>query len=148
LTYQVEVLELDKNESALRRRSTPSKGPASILLEKHSSSTRLASQLNHCSQRLVDSVARQNLASAVEHGSGRKSLSESVDPSYPPSNVSLRKQFDRDEEYNADVKMDKNSDGSSLPQVNYLFSLLMLAVYSHLGAPVGLKALGTFAMCF
>lgn len=114
---QVEVLELDKNESALRRRSTPSKGPASILLEKHSSSTRLASQLNHCSQRLVDSVARQNLASAVEHGSGRKSLSESVDPNYPPSNVSLRKQFDRDEEYNADVKMDKNSDGSSLPQV-------------------------------
>jgi len=144
----VEVLELDKNESALRRRSTPSKGPASILLEKHSSSTRLASQLNHCSQRLVDSVARQNLASAVEHGSGRKSLSESVDPNYPPSNVSLRKQFDRDEEYNADVKMDKNSDGSSLPQVNYLFSLLMLSVYSNLGVPVGLKALGTFAMCF
>ncbi|CAJ2634366.1 unnamed protein product [Trifolium pratense] len=114
---QVEVLELDKNESALRRRSTPNKGPASILLEKHSSSTRLASQLNHCSQRLVDSVARQNLASAIEHGSGRKSLSESVDPNYHSTNVSLRKQFDRDEEYIADVKMDKNSNGSSLPLV-------------------------------
>ncbi|KAI5415829.1 acyl-CoA-binding domain-containing protein 6 [Lathyrus oleraceus] len=113
---QVEVLELDKNESALRRRSTPSKGPASILLEKHSSSTRLASQLNHCSQRLVDSVARQNLASAVEHGSGRKSLSDSADPNFHSTNVSLRKQFDRDEEYNADVKMDRNSDGSFIPQ--------------------------------
>ncbi|KAJ1385591.1 Kelch-type beta propeller [Sesbania bispinosa] len=82
---QVEVLIMEKNESALRRRSVPNKGPASTLLEKHSAPTRLASQLNDCSQRLVDSVARQNLASAIEHGSGRKSLSESliVDPSYP-----------------------------------------------------------------
>lgn len=115
------MLELDKNESALRRRSNPSKGPASILLEKHSSSTRLASQLNHCSQRLVDSVARQNLASAVEHGSGRKSLSDSADPNFHSTNVSLRKQFDRDEEYNADVKIDRNSDGSFIPQVKYIF---------------------------
>lgn len=112
---------MDKNETAPRRQSTPSKGPASILLEKHSSSTRLASQLNDCSQRLVDSVARQTLASAVEHGSGRKSLSESlvVDPNYPPTNVSLRKQFDRDE-YNTDVKMDKNSDESSFPRVKHI----------------------------
>ncbi|KAJ1427274.1 Kelch-type beta propeller [Sesbania bispinosa] len=115
---QVEVLIMEKNESALRRRSTPNKGPASTLLEKHSAPTRLASQLNDCSQRLVDSVARQNLASAIEHGSGRKSLSESliVDPSYPPTNISLRKRFDHDEEYNTDIKTDKNSDQSSLPQ--------------------------------
>ncbi|KAJ1395183.1 Kelch-type beta propeller [Sesbania bispinosa] len=106
---QVEVLIMEKNESALRRRSIPNKGPASTLLEKHSAPTRLASQLNDCSQRLVDSVARQNLASAIEHGSGRKSLSESliVDPSYPPTNISLRKRFDHDEE---------NSDQSSLPR--------------------------------
>ncbi|KAK7264596.1 hypothetical protein RJT34_32205 [Clitoria ternatea] len=115
---QVEVLTMEKNETAVGRRSTPSKCPASVLLEKHSSSTRLASQLNDCSQRLVDSVARQNLASSIEHGSGRKSLSESlvVDPSFPTTNTSLRKQFDHDEEYNTDVKIDKNSDESSFPR--------------------------------
>lgn len=107
---------MEKNESPLGRQSTPSKCSASVLLEKHSSSTRLAS-LNDCSQRLVDSVARQNLASAIEHGSGRRSLSESlaVDPNFPPSNTSLRKQFDHDEEYNTDFKMDKSSDESSFP---------------------------------
>lgn len=109
---------MEKNESALRRRSTPSKGPASIILEKHSSSTRLASQLNDCSQRLVDSVARQNLASAIEHGSGRKSLSESLvsDPHFTPSNIPLCKQFDHSEEYNTNAKMDKNSDESHFPR--------------------------------
>lgn len=110
---------MEKNESALRRRSAPSKGPASIILEKHSSSTRLASQLNDCSQRLVDSVARQNLASAIEHGSGRKSLSESLvsDPHFTPSNIPLCKQFDHSEEYNTNAKMDKNSDESHFPRV-------------------------------
>ena len=114
---------MEKNESALRRRSTLSKDPASILLEKHSSSNRLASQLNDCSQRLVDSVARQNLASAIGHGSGRKSLSASlaVNPTFPPTNVSLHKQFEHDKEYNTDVKIDKNSDRSSFPQVKHIF---------------------------
>ncbi|RDX75255.1 Acyl-CoA-binding domain-containing protein 4 [Mucuna pruriens] len=118
---QVEVLVMEKNESALGRESTPSKRSASVLLEKHSSSTRLASsRLNDCSQRLVDSVVRQNLASAIEHGSGRISLSESLvlDPNFPPTNTSLRKQFDHDEEYNTDLKIDKNSDESSFPQMN------------------------------
>ncbi|WJX96108.1 hypothetical protein P8452_77354 [Trifolium repens] len=69
-------------------------------------------------QHLEDvQLPTKNLASAIEHGSGRKSLSESVDPNYHSTNVSLRKQFDRDEEYIADVKMDKNSNGSSLPLV-------------------------------
>ncbi|KAL5182514.1 Acyl-CoA-binding domain-containing protein 6 [Glycine soja] len=115
---QVEVLIMEKNESALGRQSAPSKCSASVLLEKHSSSTRLAPQLNDCSQRLVDSVARQNLASAIEHGSGRRSLSESlvVDPNFPLTNTSLRKQFDHDEEYNTDLKMDKNSDENSFPR--------------------------------
>ncbi|KAK7387872.1 hypothetical protein VNO78_22669 [Psophocarpus tetragonolobus] len=115
---QVEVLIMEKSESALGRHSTPSKCSASVLLEKHSSSTRLASQLNDCSQRLVDSVARQNLASVIEHGSGRRSLSESlvVDPNFPPTNTSLRKQFDHEEEYNTDLKIDKNSDESSFPR--------------------------------
>ncbi|BAT77163.1 hypothetical protein LR48_Vigan01g309500 [Vigna angularis] len=115
---QVEVLIMEKNDSAVGRQSAPSKCSASVLLEKHSSSARFASQLKDCSQHLVDSVARQNLASAIEHGSGRRSLSESlvVDPNFPPTNTSLRKQFDHDEEYNTDLKMDKNSDGSSFPR--------------------------------
>src|ERR1044072_4756441 len=114
---------MEKNESALRRRSTPSKGPASILLEKHSSSTRLASQLTDCSQRLVDSVAsaRQNLASAIEHGSGRKSLSESLvaDPNFAATNIPLYKHIDHSEEYNTNAKMDKNSDEGYYPQVRH-----------------------------
>ncbi|KAL9325561.1 hypothetical protein ACSQ67_006206 [Phaseolus vulgaris] len=83
---QVEVLIMEKNESAVGRQSAPGKCSASVLLEKHSSSARFASQLKDCSQNLVDSVARQNLASAIEHGSGRRSLSESlvVDPNFPP----------------------------------------------------------------
>ncbi|KAG5011156.1 hypothetical protein AAZX31_07G232200 [Glycine max] len=115
---QVEVLIMEKNESTLGSQSAHSKCSASVLLEKHSSSTRLAPQLNDCSQHLVDSVARQNLASAIEHGSGRRSLSESlvIDPNFPPTNTSLRKQFDHDEEYNTDLKMDKNSDERSFPR--------------------------------
>lgn len=116
---------MEKIESAqpVRRRSTPRKGPASILLEEHSASTRLDSQLNDCSQRLVDSVARQNLTSAIQHGSRRKSLSESlvVDPNCLRSNIFFCNQFDHDEEYNYNTytKMDKNSKESSLPQVKH-----------------------------
>ncbi|KAK7245696.1 hypothetical protein RIF29_40545 [Crotalaria pallida] len=111
---QVEVLITEKNESAMGRRQTPTKGPGSILLEKHSS-TGLASQLkNDSSKRMIDSVARQNLASAIEHGSGRKSLSETLlvqqDSNSVPTNVSLRRQFDHDEEYSGDVRIDKHSE--------------------------------------
>ena len=118
------MLITEKNEPALAKRSIPAKGPGpgSILPGKHSSSTGLVSQLkDDSSQRLIDSVARQNLASAIEHGSGRKSLSESLlvqDSNSLPTNISLRRQFDHDEEYNADVRIDKNSeDESSFPQV-------------------------------
>ncbi|KAI4317627.1 hypothetical protein L6164_025483 [Bauhinia variegata] len=78
---QVEVLIMEKNESTLGKRSTPTKG--------------------------------QNLASAIEqHGSGRKSLSDSliVDPNSLPTNVSLRRQFENEEEYNTDVRIDKNAE--------------------------------------
>jgi len=123
---------MEKNESAVGRQSAPGKCSASVLLEKHSSSARFASQLKDCSQNLVDSVARQNLASAIEHGSGRRSLSESlvVDPNFPPTNTSLRKQFDHDEEYNTDLKMDKNSDESSFPRVKHSsFISLVFLIY-------------------
>lgn len=91
-----------------------------MLLEKYSSSTGLPSQLsNGSSQRTVDSVAGQNLASAIEqHGSGRLSLSESlVDPNPVPGSVSLRKQFHNEEEYNLGVKTVKAEDESSFSQV-------------------------------
>ncbi|KAH9765672.1 Galactose oxidase/kelch repeat superfamily protein [Citrus sinensis] len=112
---QVEVLSIEKNESSMGRRSTPSaKGPGQLLFEKRSSSTGLACQLgNGAPQRSVDSVARQNLASAIEqHGSGRKSLSEFalVDPNPISGNVSLGKQFQNEEEYSTAVKMEKNSE--------------------------------------
>ncbi|KAK7303144.1 hypothetical protein RJT34_14045 [Clitoria ternatea] len=117
---QVEVLITEKNESS--RRPTSTKVPRTIRLEKHSQSAGLASQLkNDSSQHLSNSAARQNLASAIEHGSERKSLSESLlinDSNSLPANTSLRRQFDHDEEYNADVRIDKHSeDESSFPQV-------------------------------
>ncbi|KAL5782345.1 hypothetical protein ACOSP7_007374 [Xanthoceras sorbifolium] len=109
---QVEVLSIEKNESSMGRRSTlSSKGPGQLVYEKRSSSAGLATQLsNGSSQHSVDTVARQNLASAIEHhGSGRKSLSESVlvDPS---GNVSLCKQFQNEEDYSTTVKVAKRSE--------------------------------------
>lgn len=76
-------------------------------------------QSNGAPNGTVDSVARQNIASAVEHhGSGRRSLSESllVDQ-YPGSgNVSLRKQF-HDEEDTVE-RVPKISEHDSSSQVN------------------------------
>ncbi|KAF7837858.1 acyl-CoA-binding domain-containing protein 4 [Senna tora] len=82
---QVEVLIIEKNESALG---------------KHTTSTK----------RLVNSVGKQNLASAIEPASGRKSLSESL---LVDSNVSLHQHFDNDEEYNTDVRVDRTSEDES-----------------------------------
>lgn len=111
---QVEVLLMEKSESSIGQRSIPGKGAGALLFEKRSSSIGLATHLsNDSSQRSVDSVARQNLASAIEHhGSGRKSLSEAsiVDPN---GNVSLRKQFHNEEEYNMPVKMAKGSENDN-----------------------------------
>lgn len=68
---QVEILMMERNEFSTSRRMT-------LLSEKRSKGP---------------AIGRQNLASAIEHhGSGRKSLSESllVDPNH--GNVSLRKE--------------------------------------------------------
>ncbi|XP_050373154.1 acyl-CoA-binding domain-containing protein 6 [Argentina anserina] len=118
---QVEVLTMEKNELSTSRRSFPSKGPETLLPGKRPSTNGLASQLtNGSSQCSVNSVTRQNLASAIEqHGSGRKSLSESLlmDANSVSGNVSLRKQFHNDEEYNTAIKVTKGSeDESSLLQ--------------------------------
>ncbi|XP_021290692.1 tip elongation aberrant protein 1 isoform X1 [Herrania umbratica] len=117
---QVEVLIIEKNESSIGRRSTPGKPAGLMQFGKRSSSAGSASQLiNGSSQRPVDS-ARQNLASVIEHGSGRRSLSELsfVDQNPLSGNVSLRKQFHNEEEYNTTVKITKCSeDESSIVQV-------------------------------
>ncbi|CAK9318546.1 unnamed protein product [Citrullus colocynthis] len=88
---QVEVLTMEKKEPSLRHRSNP-----------------------------IDSTARQNLASAIEHGSGRKSISETslFDPNPIPGNISLRKQFHNDEAFEKTTKIPKTpEDDSSTSQV-------------------------------
>jgi hypothetical protein len=106
---------IEKNESSMGRHSAPGEGPRK-LLEKCSSSTVLADQLGTgSSQHSVDSITRQNLVSAIEqHGSGRKSLSESllVDPNSASGNVSRRKDFHHKEENTTAAKTAKNLDGN------------------------------------
>lgn len=103
---QVEVLIMEKVETSMSRRSTLSKVAGALRAENHSSTIVLSAQPgNNSSHSHFDSVSRLNLASAIEHGSGRKSLSESLlaDPNSAPGNVSLRKQFYNEEE-NAEDK--------------------------------------------
>ncbi|KAG8370004.1 hypothetical protein BUALT_Bualt14G0072500 [Buddleja alternifolia] len=110
---QVEVLIMEKVESSMIRRSTLSKVAGTLLSENSSSSIGLSAQPGNASlSGHFDSVSRLNLASAIEqHGSGRKSLSDSllVDPNSAPGNVSLRKQF-FNEEVSADMTNTKSSD--------------------------------------
>ena len=90
------MLIMEKSESSLGRRSTLSKGAGTMISENLLKSTGLAAQPSSTVLNgTVESVARQNIASAVEHGSGRRSLSESllIDPNSSAGNVSLRKQF-------------------------------------------------------
>ncbi|XP_059280640.1 acyl-CoA-binding domain-containing protein 4 isoform X1 [Lycium ferocissimum] len=108
---EVEVLIMEKNELSMGRRSSLSKAAGNRLTSTGPASQPINSTCH------VDSIARQNLASAVEHhGSGRKSLSESllIDPSSVSGNVSLRKQFSNDED--ACAKMTKTSGDESPSQ--------------------------------
>ncbi|KAI8011769.1 Acyl-CoA-binding domain-containing protein 6 [Camellia lanceoleosa] len=114
---QIEVLTMEKNELSIGQRLAPSKGPGSLLSENRLSSTGLATQLSTGSfNGSVDAVAKQNLASIIEHhGSGGRSLSESllVDSNPVSGNISLRKKF-HDEE---DSMMAKSSEDGSPSQV-------------------------------
>ncbi|KAJ4882531.1 Galactose oxidase/kelch repeat superfamily protein [Raphanus sativus] len=116
---QVEVFIIDKNKSessptTTHHHQTASKKnhPGRLLFGKRSSSSAVLTvdeSVKASSQRLIDSVARQKLASAIEEhgGSGRRSLSEIAfaDHRNPSSgNVSLRKQFNTEEEYRAVVE--------------------------------------------
>lgn len=113
------MLIMEKNDSSTGRGSTLSKGAANILSENHIMSTGLPPQPNNTAVNgTVDSVARQNIASAIEHGSGRRSLSESllIDPNSSAGNVSLRKQFYEEEDLND--KVPKISEDGSFSKVN------------------------------
>ncbi|KAL1197801.1 Acyl-CoA-binding domain-containing protein 6 [Cardamine amara subsp. amara] len=117
---QVEAFTIDKNksESPTHMQTTSKKNPGRLLFGKRSSSSAVLTadeSVKASSQRLIDSVARQKLASAIEEhgGSGRRSLSEIAfaDHRNPSSgNVSLRKQFSTEEEYRAVVEPAKCSE--------------------------------------
>ncbi|KAK8555804.1 hypothetical protein V6N13_069883 [Hibiscus sabdariffa] len=108
---QVEVLIIDKNESSMGRQSNLGKSAG-----KRSPSAGSASQpINGSSNCSLGSAARQNLASVIEHGSGRRSLSDlSLADRNPLSgNVSLRKQFHNEEEYNTIDRITKSPEDLS-----------------------------------
>lgn len=107
---QVEVMILDKTGNSSGRNLAPNKVPGQLPRHNRSSSNELASQLHGASSCSVDSL-RQNLASIIEeHGSSRRSLSESVhaDSSNVSGSVSLRKQFHSEEELTC--KLTRHSD--------------------------------------
>ncbi|KAL8524968.1 hypothetical protein ACS0TY_014557 [Phlomoides rotata] len=118
---EVEVLIMEKVESSIIRRSTLSKVAGTLLSENtKSSSIELSSQPGNASRSgHFNSVSRLNLASAIEqHGSGRKSLSESllIDPNTAPGNVSLRKKFYNEE--NAETKSSEDKNSFSITEQN------------------------------
>lgn len=107
---------MEKNESLMGRRSTPTKGQGPLVSENRSSSTGQAS--NSSVHEPVDSLGRQNLASAIDqHGSGRRSLSESLLTHPNPGNISLRKQLHIEED-RVVVKITKNSEDENSSQVS------------------------------
>lgn len=106
---QVEVLILEKSGNCSGRRSFPNKNQGHHLHHNRIPSNDFASQLNSASSCPVDSL-RRNLASIIEeHGSSRRSLSETVHADSTTSgSVSLRKQFNSEEE--SAHKLAKNSE--------------------------------------
>lgn len=122
---------MEKVESSMIRRSTLSKVAGTLLSENNnnSSSVGLPAQPGNASiGSHFDTVSRLNLASAIEqHGSGRKSLSESllVEPNSAPGNVSLRKQFYNEEE-TAGVTTTKSSDDTNPFRVSTIFFLVVI----------------------
>ncbi|KAG7551129.1 Kelch repeat type 1 [Arabidopsis thaliana x Arabidopsis arenosa] len=119
------IVDKNKSESPTHPQTTSKKNPGRLLFGKRSSSSAVLTSdesVKASSQRLIDSVARQKLASAIEEhgGSGRRSLSEIAfgDHRNPSSgNVSLRKQFSTEEEYRAVIEPAKCSEEElSVPQ--------------------------------
>lgn len=140
LVYEkVEAFVIDKNksESPTHMPPTSKKNPGRLLFGKRSSSAALLSadeSVKASSQRLIDSVARQKLASAIEEhgGSGRRSLSEIAFPDHrnPSSgNVSLRKQFSTEEEYRAVIEPAKCSEEEISADRVYIVSSYFSCIY-------------------
>ncbi|KAG9443709.1 hypothetical protein H6P81_015049 [Aristolochia fimbriata] len=124
MSNQVEVLAMLKNEQSVRPQSISDK--AQSFFTKCSATSRdFSSHLdNGVSGSPIDSAARNNLTTGAEHhGSGRKSLSEFS--TNTNSNVSLHKQFQHEEEYNSNLKMQKileddkykEADDVSIPNI-------------------------------
>lgn len=116
------MLILDRNGNTSSRRLASSLGKPH---HNRTSSNDFASHLAGASSCPVDSL-RQNLASIIEeHGSSRRSLSESIltDTSTTSGSVSLRKRFNNEEELTC--KITRNSDDDdSLLQVSPPFNVL------------------------
>ncbi|KAL8167198.1 hypothetical protein V2J09_008697 [Rumex salicifolius] len=98
---QVKVVVLEKNEHLPGSRVPTNKVPGKTLCQNRTSCTNLASQLNVVPPCPGDSVGQQNLASIIinEHGSSRRSMSETVirNLNPGPGNISLRKQLNEEE---------------------------------------------------
>lgn len=109
---QVEVLILEKNEQSIGRRATFDNCPHPSPFENRSSVAKLAAQIGSEARACpLDSVARQNLASVLDHhGSSRRSISESclVDSNPASGNVSLRKQFNNAVEHGVALTVHKS----------------------------------------
>ncbi|CAM8986069.1 unnamed protein product [Rhodiola kirilowii] len=108
---QIEVLSLQKNEALMARPSILNKVLGRTLETLSSDVSAQAQRANSTSRHQHDAVAKQNIASTVEHhGSGRKSLSESLvnETNCYSGNVSLRKQLNSEEEYATIMKIAKN----------------------------------------
>lgn len=108
---------MEKNETVTgRRATTKSQAPS-----ENRSSLKSATQIANNSA--VDSLGRQNLASAIDqHGSGRKSLSESLLTHPNTGNLSLRKQL-HNEEDKVVVKITKKSEDENSSQVSRSFPI-------------------------
>lgn len=119
---QVEVLIMDKNESSMGRRSGLTKCNGHLLSEKRSLST----------VPPLDTLGRQNLGSTVEqHGSGRRSLSESLLVDQNHGNVSLCKELHNEED--VAVRITKNSEDESCSQVEQARKQLDAVIQTNLG---------------
>lgn len=114
---QVELLIIERNESVTGRRLAPTKGKVPLTYDNRSSSVGPATLVSNNSHGQLDSVGRQNIASAIDqHGSGRRSLSESLLSHPIPGNVSLRKQLHNEDERLV-MKITQNSEDENFSQV-------------------------------
>lgn len=128
--FQVEVLTIERNESVAGRRLAPTK-PKVPLTHDNRSSVGPATLGGNNLHAPLDSVGRQNIASAIDqHGSGRRSLSESLLSHPNPGNVSLRKQLHNEDERLV-MKMTQNweDETSQVSLMNNLY--LVTAPYFH-----------------